>query len=70
MHITYLGEDGQDVGKIIKDLLTHGWKEILKEYFQVEETVIPYVPLHKKAASMASFSNCLLEKLAFSHWEM
>ena len=55
VHVTFLGEEGQDVGGLTKDLFTLTWREILQEYFQGEEAVVPFVPPYKKAASLPTF---------------
>jgi hypothetical protein len=55
LHVEFLGEDGDDLGGLTKDLFTSCWAAILADYFRGENVVVPHLPLYKVAKCKGNY---------------
>lgn len=47
--VQFVGEPGDDLGGLTKDLYTLAWSEMMQNYFGGESAVVPQLPLYKHA---------------------
>lgn len=48
LNVTFLGEIGQDMGGLTKELFCLFWQLSEERFFKGEDVIVPYIPLHKK----------------------
>ena len=49
LRVEFLGEQGDDLGGLTKDLFTSLWSEVVTKYFRGENAVVPFLPLYQQA---------------------
>jgi len=47
--VEFIGEPGDDLGGLTRDLYTSLWSDVVRHYFIGEAAVVPYIPLHRHA---------------------
>lgn len=55
LHVTFVGERGDDQGGLTKDLFTSPWSEIMLNFFIGESAMIPYLPTHEHVTKRRFF---------------
>lgn len=47
LKVSFVGETGDDLGGLTKDLFTSLWASIMKKFFIGEAAMVPYIPMHE-----------------------
>jgi len=55
LRVEFLGEEGEDLGGLTKDLLTSAWVIIFQKYFRGENIVVPFLPLYLQPTCKAHY---------------
>lgn len=55
LHVSFVGEEGDDFGGLTKDFFTSFWIAAFKEFFYGEDVVVPYLPLHRAKSDLPKF---------------
>jgi len=54
--VQFVGEPGEDLGGLTKDLYTSLWAEIIRQYFDGEAAVVPFIPVQRHAECRANYT--------------
>jgi len=46
--VSFIGETGDDLGGLTKDLFTSLWSDLLKKFFIGEAAMVPFMPMHEQ----------------------
>ena len=47
LKVSFIGETGDDLGGLTKDLFNSLWADIMKKFFVGEAAMVPYIPMHE-----------------------
>jgi len=54
--VKFVGEPGEDLSGLTKDLYTSLWADIIRQYFDGEAAVVPFIPVQRHAECRANYA--------------